>query len=230
MKTFNTSAKLLVGAVLVASGGMASALNIVLNPSFEDGQFDDKDVNSIAQVTQVGGGCGVDCSNTKIAFWTVSQTRPLIWIDNSYVGPLKTPYDKKFLDLTAYTNATTQYATIGQNLGTTVNQPYTLTFSLGSSNVFGTLPVIVASAAGIDVNFGVTTPPVAINNWTSFSFNFTPLTNSTALSFTGLLGSDYIGLDNISVTAVPEPGTLAMLFAGLAAVGTVVARKRKQIG
>jgi PEP-CTERM motif len=46
------------------------------------------------------------------------------------------------------------------------------------------------------------------------------------LGFQGIAGQDYIGLDNISVTAVPEPSSLAMLFAGLAAVGSVVARRR----
>lgn len=41
---------------------MASAVNIVQNPSFELGIFDDVDINSIGNVTQVGGSQ----SNTKI--------------------------------------------------------------------------------------------------------------------------------------------------------------------
>ena len=37
----------------------------------------------------------------------------------------------------------------------------------------------------------------------------------------------YIGYDNFSVTAVPEPGTYAMLLAGLAAVGFLAKRRRQ---
>ncbi len=224
MKNFNTSAKLLVVAALVASAGMASA-NIVLNPSFELGNFDDVDVAFVPMVTQLGGFQ----SNTKITNWTVSQDRPLIWIDNAYPGPLKTPSGTKFLDLTFYTFITSNYSSVSQDLFTTMGQQYTLSFDLGSSNFFGVQPVIALSTAGVTVNFAMTAAPTSVNQWTSFSFNFTAPAAMTPITFTGIQGSDFIGLDNISVTAVPEPGTMAMLFAGLAAVGTVVARKRKQI-
>lgn len=225
MKSFNTSAKLLVGAALVASVGATSAMNIVLNPSFELGNFDDIDIAFVPSVTQLGGSQ----SNTKITNWVVSQDRPLIWIDNLYPGPLKTPTGTKFLDLTFYTFITSQYSTVSQSLNTTAGQQYTLSFELGSSNFFGVLPVIALSAAGLTVNFAMTAAPTSVNQWTSFSFGFTAPTASTPISFTGIQGSDFIGLDNISVTAVPEPGSIAMFFAGLAAVGTVVARRRNQI-
>ncbi len=225
MNKINLSLKPLIGAALLASVGMASAVNIVQNPSFELGNFDDVDIAFVTNVTAVGGSQ----SNTKITGWTVSQNRPLIWIDNAYTGPLKTPTGTKFLDLTFYTNVISQYSSISQNLNTTASQQYTLTFDLGSSNVFGVLPVIALSTAGLSVNFAVTAVPAAINNWTKFTYNFTAPAASTAITFTGVQGSDYIGLDNISVTAVPEPGSLAMLLAGIAAVGTVVVRKRNQM-
>lgn len=225
MKSTNTSAKLLIGAALVISAGMASAANIVQNPSFELGVFDDIDVAFVANVTQVGGSQSV----TKISDWTVSQDRPLIWIDNAYPGPLKTPSGDRFLDLTFFTFIASQYSTISQSLNTTAGQAYTLTFDLGASNLFGGLPVIAMSTAGVTVDFAATVAPTSVNEWTSFSYSFIAPAATTTLSFTGIQGSDYIGLDNISVTAVPEPGSIALLFAGLAAVGSVVARKRKQI-
>lgn len=224
MINVNTPAKLLVGTALVAAAGMASAVNIVQNPSFELGNFDDVDVAFVPFVTAVGGGQ----SNTKITDWTVSQDRPLIWIDNAYPGPLQTPTGTKFLDMTFYTNIISQYSSISQNLNTTAGQQYTLSFDLGSSNIFGVLPVIALSTAGLTVEFAITAVPTSTNNWTQFSYNFTAPAAVTAITFTGVQGSDYIGLDNISVTLVPEPSSIAMLLAGIAAVGSVVARRRNQ--
>ncbi len=224
MSKFHLSSKLLIGAFLLASAGMASAVNIVQNPSFELGSFDDVDVAFVPKVTQLGGFQ----SNSKITGWTVSQDRPLIWIDNAYPGPLKTPTGARFLDLTFFTFITSQYSTVSQSLATAVGQQYKLTFDLGASNHFGVLPVIAATTAGVTVNF-TTAAPTTANEWTSFTYVFTAPSANTALSFTGIQGSDFIGLDNISVTVVPEPSSIAMLFAGLAAVGSVVARKRKQI-
>lgn len=54
------------------------------------------------------------------------------------------------------------------------------------------------------------------------------LTASSALTFKNT-GNDNVGalLDNVSVTAVPEPGTYAMMFAGLMMIGSMVVRKSK---
>ena len=59
---------------------------------------------------------------------------------------------------------------------------------------------------------------------------FTAANPTTTISLLGTTGRDYIGLDNVtlSVTAVPEPGTWAMMLAGMAAVGSVAARRRVQ--
>lgn len=62
MKKFRLATRSLGGAALLVLAGMASAVNIVQNPSFELGIFDDVDINSIGNVTQVGGSQ----SNTKI--------------------------------------------------------------------------------------------------------------------------------------------------------------------
>lgn len=51
---------------------------------------------------------------------------------------------------------------------------------------------------------------------------------SATLTFAALGVSDMAGgsLDNISVTAVPEPGALALMLAGLGIVGGLVAKRR----
>jgi hypothetical protein len=214
-----------VGAAALSAFSMPSyATNLVVNGSFELGNFDDIDIGGHLNVTQIGG----NQSYTKITGWT-SSANEILWIDNAYTaGSLKTIYDSKFLDLTAYTNVVSRYGSIGQNVATTANTTYTLSFSLGSSNQFGPLPVVAVSTAGVTVSFATTAIPVALSNWTVFSYTFTALSASTPITFTGIQGSDYIGLDNIAVMAVPEPSSITLMFAGLGIIGSVAIRRRQQ--
>lgn len=225
MSPLKMSVNTIAVTTLLLSAGTASAVNLVANPSFELGNFDDVDVGGFFQVTQVGG----PQPSNKITSWAVSNS--LIWIDNAYGGPLSTPAGARFLDMTAFTNNVAQYASVSQVLATAANTQYTLTFDLGSSQFFGILPVIALTTAGITVNFAVTAVPTTNSQWTSFSYTFTSTGIATPITFTGIQGSDYIGLDNISVeiSPIPEPSALFTLVAGLAAVGAVVTRRRKQV-
>jgi hypothetical protein len=53
---------------------------------------------------------------------------------------------------------------------------------------------------------------------------FTNLRSFELGGYTG--GTGYIAVDNILVTAVPEPETIAMLLAGLGVLGFVARRRR----
>lgn len=66
-----------------------------------------------------------------------------------------------------------------------------------------------------------TAGPYAFNQVTSFSVS---ITNSTAADMTGFLDA---GLSVYAVSAVPEPGTYALLLAGLACTGLVAHRRRR---
>lgn len=65
-----------------------------------------------------------------------------------------------------------------------------------------------------------------------FSFQF--LTGGTAELAFGVVdvgdtaGVSYFIVDNVNVTAVPEPSSYAMLLAGMAIMGSVAARRRRQ--
>lgn len=233
MKNFKVT-KVLVGAALVASAGAAGAMNIVVNPSFELGAFDSLGATGAPGVTGVGNynGAGDPFRRSLITDWTVTQNK-LIWIDNNYGGVLTADDGARFLDLTALTGGEVNYATIAQTLNTAVNTTYMLTFAVGSSNAITGNPnvntriEVKAGNLSQTFNLGVAGGP---NVWTPITAYFTTSGVQTNLSMTfrGVEGDDYIGLDTISVTAIPEPTSLALLFAGLAAVGTVVRRRRGQ--
>ena len=64
-------------------------------------------------------------------------------------------------------------------------------------------------------------------DWNQFAYSFTAASNLTTLAFlnaTGV-GNNFTGLDDVVLLQVPEPGTLALLGAGLA--GLFFLRRRK---
>lgn len=82
----------------------------------------------------------------------------------------------------------------------------------------------------VTVNFGTASLTASLpieTGWTAYTLYFTPsASGSYSLSFQNA-GGDNIGmlLDNVSIAAVPEPGTLAMLLSGLGMIG-LIARRR----
>lgn len=123
---------------------------------------------------------------------------------------------------------------ISQSINTVVGQLYTLSFAY-SHNLFNQAVPGASASFSIDGLNGVVAHATGSNanlDWQGYSANFLATGTSATLNFTNLTGgaNEGIFLDAISVqTAVPEPGTWAMMLLGFGAIGGVM-RSRKLRG
>lgn len=124
---------------------------------------------------------------------------------------------------------TTGNSWISQTLNTVAGQWYSLSFAY--SNRAG----VAANSNGLSWSFGgssgVAAPQAQISGdhqWQTFSTLVQASGSNTVLRFEALGISDSLGssLDRVSVSAVPEPESYALLLAGLAAVGFMVRRRK----
>lgn len=106
---------------------------------------------------------------------------------------------------------------LSQTISDTVGQAYKETFylSYGGAGVGDTAAFFDAQLnTATKLSFDDTTP----GNFAAYSFNFTG-TGTDTLTFTGNTTPSYWYLDDVSVTAVPEPPTTWLLLAGIGALG-----------
>jgi hypothetical protein len=101
---------------------------------------------------------------------------------------------------------------------------YTVSFQLGGNHRDGV-------SDDVTVNFGATSATYTIDPnaaFTTYTMSYTA-TGSTPFSLSFHDGRDgNVGalLDNVSISAVPEAGTLSMMLAGIAALGFAARRRR----
>lgn len=221
MSTFkNALTRAGLGVALVASFGAAQAQSLV-NGSFETASANNT-APSVVQTFTLGVG------STAINGWTVIGD-DIAWIGGAQFG-LSASAGNKFLDLTNV-QAGAPFGGVEQTVGTVPGTIYTLSFDLGSSSAYGIPSAIDASVLVVNVGTQTqtfTSTASGANNWQSYAMNFTAANPTTTIRLVGSAGRDYVGLDNVAVTAVPEPGTWAMMLAGMAAVGSVASRRRNQ--
>jgi Protein of unknown function (DUF642)/PEP-CTERM motif len=212
----------LVAALIVSSG--ASQANLLTNGSFEMGSAATSGFSTLA------------AGNTTMTGWTVVGDN-LAWFHNDFVDgatTLTASNGVKFLDLTNTSPNCNPCGGVEQTIATAVGQNYTLSFDLGSSTTYLTPSAIEATiqiVVGGIVTQTFTSTASGVNNWETFSKTFTASNANTTIRLQGSFAQlDYVGLDNVSVVAtpVPEPGTWAMMAAGLAAMGSVASRRRAQ--
>lgn len=132
------------------------------------------------------------------------------------------PGNGHYIDLDG---STSQAGLFSKTLNLTAGTTYTATFDLGGNHRG-------YAADTVDVNFGATSASYTLASADAFgghTLSFTAGASGVyALSFHNH-GGDNVGalLDNVSVTAVPEPATYGMMLAGLACVGWMARRRRQ---
>lgn len=214
----------LAAAISLTTGASAQ---IVSNGSFE----------TFTGLFGGDGGAQLVPASTTLTGWTiVGGEIAVLKTPNSY--SLTASNGANFIDLAGYSNGGFPKGLSQLLTGLTIGQTYAFSMELGirngacvggGNNCHG--PVQAKATIGNTSQTFTEASNVAGNVWGTFGFDFTATSASMTLRIDGIslpAGNEYIGLDNVSViaAAVPEPGTYAMLLAGLAAMG-VVARRRK---
>jgi hypothetical protein len=215
---------LVLGIFLSLPSLTTSAQNLVQNPSFESGDFDNR-----------GDGFEIlPSGSVAITGWTVINDS-IAWgtIPNSAAGTNQiNPFDGAFfLDLQGDGIFNAPYGGVSQTLLTVPDQVYHLSFYLGtqedSGSPFTNGPIsVLVSLGDISQQFNFD-PQGTGTQWGEFGLDFTATDSDTLLSITGLSteGGAYIGLDLVSVTPVPEPSSWALFIAG--ALALIFLRNRR---
>jgi hypothetical protein len=164
-----------------------------------------------------GGTTGLPGWNINLGNWT-----ELYWYMGNGGSGGSAQEGTRFLNLTSGGNPT---ESISQSFGVTAGLSYQVSYYERERDAGATL----ASAITLDAGTATGTLSQIANagaDWTIFSYSFLPDTTTTAtLRFAQAAGTaNGVYLDNISVTAVPEPTSAAVFALG----GLLLALRRRK--
>jgi hypothetical protein len=108
---------------------------------------------------------------------------------------------------------------IQQTITTTPGQEYSLTFAIGRAGAGQNLSLTAAALADTTTLALGNYQPPAGNNYATATLSFVASTHATTIRFTDTSGGNSISdlyIDDVAVSAIPEPATTALLMATLA--------------
>lgn len=187
----------------------ANAANLVTNGDFES-------IENTSRAVQTFGNNSQDLTGWIVGLNSVDLVDNSVW--NSASGSYS-------LDLNG-----TKKGEIHQSLNTVNGQHYQLSFDLAGNFSDGLAIKTLSVNLGPNGIYKFDTRGKSASNmgWTHYTTTFVALSNSTTLSFlSNVRGNAGPALDNIAVTAVPEPETFAMLMTGLGLMGAIARRRNK---
>ena len=198
---------LVVSMMLAGAAFQASASNIVSDGSFESGTANPY-TGAIGDGWVVTAGTGAICNDITFA-------------GCGNAGPAHTGDQMAFLDWADTLDTT------AQTLATVAGQSYTISYW-----VAGSQPNFLEVTFGATTLFDGTSPTTGLGSsgdYVHYVFDATATSASTELAFSGqrTVGGEIL-LDDVSVTATPEPST--WLLTGFCLVAAVLYRSATKSG
>ena len=206
----------LVAAACAAACGVATSAGAAAfaNGSFEQG------VDPGATFVTLGNG------STGITGWVVGGDS----VD--YIGGYWNAEDgSRSVDLSGNANGS-----VGQTFDTLAGHTYLVNFWLAGNPDGGpNAKLAISSADGAQQQSNIFTVTPGVNTrsdmgWAAYTYEFTAATSSTTLAFASATDTPFgPALDNVSVAAVPEPASWALMLVGFGGLGAVLRRQRRAV-
>lgn len=208
-----------LAAALAAAAPAMAATNLLVNGNFEADQFGGNyGYYNVGTQTGANGG---DHAIPADFGWIVSNGNVDLVYNGDY-GPHNPNGGSNVLDLVGYGST----GEISQSINTVAGRVYNVSLDYtGNSGVAGFKADLLAGGASV----GALTSTGA---WSPYATSFVGTGAPMTFAINETLGGGNAGvfLDNVSITAVPEPGAWALMLAGLAVMGAALrARKRTAV-
>ena len=202
----------LIAITALALMATTSQAATIVNGSFESGSFTAAGFDTLA------------AGNTSITGWTIGGAG-VDWIGNYW----QASNGNRSIDLSALSAGS-----LSQSFSTVIGQRYNVKFDLAGNPDGGpALKQMVVTINDVDAaTFDFTTGATSRANmgWIGNQYNFTATSTSSTLKFTSLTQTPSgPALDNVSISAVPEASTWALLIAGFGMVGVSARRRRGSV-
>jgi len=194
-------------AAAIAMLSVQANANLIDNGSFELGDFNNTDSDPRPEIMLVTPGM------SNIPGWTVAGSNGVHWID---YGPGNTTDGRYALDLQGENPP--GFSSIETTFSTHSGQSYVLDFDAFTGNNVNSANVSVGSL--LDQSFtggGPAVVPPFIDSFTHYTYDFIAIDSTSTLLFR-VVNSDGFGpvIDNVVVTAVPEPQAYLLVASSIA--------------